>query len=73
MTENKKQIEKNTEDPNHKTPYNSPQLVVYGDIWEITLARREGKDKDNPGPGQEFNMTGFSGPSPSPTRTPGTQ
>ena len=69
MTENEMQIEK-ADYPNHKSPYTHPQLTVYGDIWEITLAKREGKDKDNAGPQQEFNMTGFSGPSPTPTRDP---
>jgi hypothetical protein len=66
MTKNEKQMEK-TNDPNHKTPYSHPQLVVYGDIQEITLARREGEASDNPAPGSNLTMTGFSQGTPKPT------
>ena len=68
MTENEKQIEMNTDDPNPKTPYSAPQLVVHGDIWEITLTKKQGQKIDKPG--QETLRTGFSQPSPSPTQTP---
>ena len=66
MTKNEKQMEK-TNDPNHKTPYSHPQLVVYGDIQEITLARREGEARDNAGRETQINMTGFSQGTPKPT------
>ena len=57
MTEHEKQIEKNTDDPNPKRPYSRPQLVVYGDIREITLTKQTNRGPDNPG--QEMNMTGI--------------
>jgi hypothetical protein len=71
MTENEKQIEKNTNDPNPKMTYSRPQLVVYGDIQEITLARREGEAMDNAGRDSNINMTGFSDPKPKPSPTQG--
>ena len=66
MTENEKQIEK-TDDLNLKTPYSRPQLVVYGDIKEITLARSAmAKRVIMQGAGSNLNMTGFSAPNPDP-------
>jgi hypothetical protein len=59
MTENEKKIEKKTDDPNPKTPYTRPQLVVYGDIRDITLTKQKGGAPDNPG--QDRTMTGFEG------------
>jgi hypothetical protein len=74
MTENEKHIENNTEDPKPKTSYNSPQLVVYGDIREITLASKLGEAMDNAKPGQNLNMTNFPPrPTPSPKTTPQTE
>ena len=69
MTEYEKQME-NTDDPNHRAPYSHPQLVVYGDIREITLARERGEERDNPGPGSNYNMTGFSQSTPKPSPKP---
>ena len=60
MTEHEKQIEKNTDEPNLKRPYTRPQLVVYGDIRDITLTKQTDKAPDNPG--QEVNMTGVPKP-----------
>lgn len=57
MIEHEKQIEKNTDDPNLKRPYSRPQLVVYGDIREITLTKQKNGAPDNPG--KEVNMTGI--------------
>jgi hypothetical protein len=59
MTEHENRIEKNTDDPNLKRPYSRPQLVVYGDIREITLTKQKGRAPDNPG--QDRTMTGFEG------------
>jgi hypothetical protein len=62
MSENEKQVENNTDDPNLKRPYSRPQLVVYGDIRDITLTKQKGGAPDNPG--QERTMTGFESPTP---------
>lgn len=56
MTKNEKQIE------NPKTPYSRPQLIVYGDIREITLTNKEGKAPDKPG--QQQYRTGYVRPTP---------
>jgi hypothetical protein len=62
MTEHEEQTDKNTDDPNLKRPYSRPQLVVYGDIREITLTKQKGRAPDNPG--QDMTMTGFDSPTP---------
>jgi hypothetical protein len=66
MTENEMQIEK-TDDPNPKTPYSHPQLVVYGDIQEITLSTLiDATDRDNAGPGTNRNKTRIPNSTPRP-------
>jgi hypothetical protein len=57
MTENENQTEKNIDNPDLKRTYSRPQLVVYGDIREITLTKQKGGAPDNPG--QERTMTGI--------------
>ena len=57
MTENEMPVGMKTDLSNPKIPYSRPQLVVYGDIREITLTKQTSKRSDNPG--QENNMTGF--------------
>jgi hypothetical protein len=70
MTENEMQIEK-TDDPNPKTPYSRPQLVIYGDIQEITLSTLiDAVDRDNAGPGTNRNKTRIPNPTPKPSPKP---
>ena len=56
MVENGKQVVK-IDGCDSREPYRRPQLVVYGDVREITLTKQAAKTTDNPG--QEVNMTGF--------------
>ena len=53
----KKENQKGTEidKTNDKAPYRSPQLVIYGDIREITQLSQKAPMSDNPG--NENNMT----------------
>jgi len=56
MVENGKQVVK-IDGFDSKETYRRPQLVVYGDVREITLTKQAAKTTDNPG--KEVNMTGF--------------
>lgn len=71
MTENEKQVEKKTDKPNLKTPYSRPQLVIYGDIQEITLGSKNEGSRDNAGSSaSNYNKTGYPSPTPKPNQTP---
>ena len=56
MTEKEKDLVTKSGELDKKTPYRSPQLVVYGDIREITLTTQKAGAADNPG--KDMNMTG---------------
>jgi hypothetical protein len=55
MTEKEKDVLTKPGELDKKAPYRSPQLVVYGDIREITLTTQRAGSADNPG--QDMNMT----------------
>jgi hypothetical protein len=56
MIKKEKQMGSEIEKSNDKAPYHSPQLVIYGDIRDITQTAQKAPSADNPG--MENNMTG---------------
>jgi hypothetical protein len=56
MTEKDGNAESKIDKHRSKAPYNSPQLVMYGNIREMTLNAQKAPAPDNKG--QDMNMTG---------------
>jgi len=55
MTEKEKDLVTKSGGLGEKAPYRSPQLIVYGDIREITQTSQKAGMADNPG--MDSNMT----------------